>query len=158
MMMSNNDTLPVAGNYATIMSYSDRDVVLVREVSEDGRTATLEALNTTADLPAGMTSLPMGHQSWKHEPTGHTYQIVWRNGAWRRKSTEYEFTEEFRKTIPTDCIGIWLRKNNPELADQIYDDHFMPCKLIPGITKAKHSYPKVRILFNVNDYHYDWEF
>lgn len=152
-LYSNNSTLPVVGELATILLYSDRHVVKVVEVSQCGRIVTLETMHTKADLSVQCGE---GHQNWIHEPSGYTYTIHWRKNAWKRKHVEYFFTKEFRDSIPCDCIGIWLSKNNKKLFDKIYNGHVMPQVEVDGITKAKNSYSVIKIIFGVNDYYYDW--
>lgn len=154
-MMSNNSTLPEVGKGATEMLYSDRRCYEVVEVSEDGKMVKLEYLNTRWDntKPGGC-----GHQNWIHEPSGNYMTLVWRNGAWRQKFRNVEFTDEFRKTIPSTCIGIYLRRYDPELANKIYGDHIMPFNVIDGITKERFEYPKMNIIFGRKDYYYCWEF
>jgi hypothetical protein len=69
-LMSNNDSVPVAGEFATIMSYSDRDVVRVHSVSDCGKKVRLEVLETIADLSK---NCQIGHQNWIHNSTGRFY-------------------------------------------------------------------------------------
>lgn len=158
-LMSNNASIPTVGNYCTFMHYTDRTVGIVREVSEDGKTVRIEDCDTTALIPEGMKSLPMGHQSWQHQPNGQFSTLRWMNGAWKSCSTEIVFTDEFRSTCPIASIGCWLQENNPELFAQIYDEEqIMPIKVVEGITKARKSYSPVRVLFNECRYYYDWEF
>jgi hypothetical protein len=68
-MYSNNSTQPIAGNPATIMHYTDRSVVHVEWVSNDGKTCT-----TTG---------------------GATY--TYRQGAWRQVVERIVFTKDFLK-------------------------------------------------------------
>jgi len=154
-LMGNNATLPVVGEGGTILHYSDRDCVEVLEVSEDGLTVKVEHLNAVANPN---TKNDIGHKNWILESTGQFSTIVWKNGAWRYAGHEVRFTKEFRESIPSEYIGMWLRKNNPELADRIYNGDTFPSVEIEGITKTHKIYNKISILWGVKDYHYDWSF
>jgi hypothetical protein len=154
-LMSNNESVPVAGEFATIMSYSDRDVVRVDSVSSCGKKVRVEVLDTIADLSK---NCQIGHQNWIHNSTGRFYSIEYRRGAWYSVGNTIEFTNEFRESIPSASIACYLRNNNPELFEQIYQDDVWPTKVIEGITKSKKVYSKTRILFGCSNYHYDWSF
>jgi hypothetical protein len=153
-LMSNNDSLPVINEYATIIHYTDRDVAIVRSVNADGKECLIEHCDTVADGHG----LQMGHQNWKHTPSGRTSKIRWYRNKWCIVGREILFTPEFRKTIDTPCIGIYLSRNNPELASRVYGDHVFPANVVEGITVEKKTYTPIRILFGVCDYHYDWTF
>jgi hypothetical protein len=153
-LMSNNNTLPVVGEYATIMHYTDRDVAIVRSISKDGMQCVIEDCDTVADGK----NLQMGHQQWKHTPSGHTKTLRWYRGKWRVIGREIVFTDEFRKSIDSACIGHYLSKNNPGLFKQVYGNHCMPKNVVPGVTRERKTYNSIRILFGVCNYHYDWTF
>ena len=157
-LMSNNSTLPKVGEYATIMSYTDRDVAIVREVSADGMQCVIEDCHTVAKRGQDGNYLPMGHQCWEHTPSGHKKTLRWYRGKWCIVGREIVFTEEFRKSIDSEFIGIHLHKNNPELLKQVYGDHHMPINVVPGVTREKKTYAPMRILFGACDYYYDWTF
>jgi hypothetical protein len=154
-LMSNNESVPVAGEFATIMSYSDRDVVKIHSVSDCGKKVRLEVLETIADISQNCA---IGHQNWIHKPTGRFYSVEYRRGSWYEVGNTIEFTNEFRNSIPAASIACYLQKNNPELFEQIYQGDVWPTTVIEGITKSKKTYNKTRILFGVCDYHYDWTF
>lgn len=153
-IMSNNDTVPVVGEYCTFLSYSDRSVGIVREWDEKTLTARVETCNTVAD---GFNK-QHGHQDWKHEPSGHFKTLVFKNGNWVQPYIEVEFTKEFRNSIPSPFIGLWLTKNNPELLQSVYSGQLMPQNVIEGVTRAAKRSSKVNVIFGVCDYHYDWSF
>ncbi len=145
-LMSNNSSIPVVGKGATIMSYTDRDVAEVMEVSPCGKIVVLESYNTTADRKEGQ-SLPMGHQCWKHELSGHRSTLVYKWNAWRVVHKKVEL------------IGEWSARNlDPEMKEKIYQGNIFPQVAIEGYSKKVTEYHKIRILFGVLDYHYDWSF
>lgn len=159
-LMSHNSTMPEVGKGATQLHYTDRTCFEVISVSEDGKSARLQYLEAKHDksLEGGQ-----GHQNWILEPTERFLNVVWRNNAWRTVGREVVFTDEFVK----DCeskgityIGIWMRKNNPELADKIWgtEGSPMPENVVEGYTKEKKRFDKINILFGVKDYYYDWSF
>jgi hypothetical protein len=154
-LMSNNESVPVAGEFATIMSWTDRDVVLIHSVSSCGKKVVLEILNTIADKSQ---NCQIGHQNWIHEQTGQFYSVEYRRGGWYQVGNEITFTQEFIDSIPSASIPAYLQKNNPELLEQIYEGDVWPRKVIEGVTKSKKVYSKIRILFGSCDYHYDWTF
>lgn len=159
-MMSNNSSVPVVGKGATQMHYTDRTCYEVVEVSDDGKSARLQYLNAEWDKSLGGGQ---GHQNWVLVPTNRYVTVVWRHNAWRTVGREIVFTDEFVK----DCeskgitfIGMWMRKNNPELADKIWGKERspMPINVVDGYTREKIIYNKIKILFGTKDYYYDWSF
>jgi hypothetical protein len=159
-LMSNNDTLPQVGQGATELHYTDRSVYEVVEVSEDGNTCKIESLQAVANPE---TANGHGHQNWIFKPTGHYKTLVWRKDAWYQKYVEVVFEPSFVKKCRAegiDYIGMHLRKNNPELANQIWgtEGRPYPQNVVAGYTKAKTSYQKIKILFGQKDYYYDWSF
>lgn len=154
-LMSNNESVPVSGQFATILHYSDRTVVRVDSVSDCGKKVRLEVLETIADLSKECQT---GHQNWIHNSTGRFYTIEYRRGSWYQVGNEIHFTKEFIESIPSTSIACYLRKNNPELFEQIYQGDVWPKTVIEGITKSKKTFSKTRILFGSCDYHFDWSF
>lgn len=159
-MMSNNSSTPEVGKGATQMHYTDRTCYEVVEVSADGKSARLEYLNAEWDKTLGGGQ---GHQNWVLVPTGRFVTVIWRQGAWRTVGTEIVFTDEFVKDCESkgiNFIGIYLRKNNPELADKIWgtEGSVRPQNVVEGYTKEKKTYNKINILFGTKEYYYDWSF
>ncbi len=141
-LMGNNSSLPVVGEGATLLSYTDRRACEVVSVSEDSRTVTLESLTAIRTDKNGMSE----DQDYRYEPTGNQFTIVWRNSAWRRDCTEIWYTDEALnmdwKERKAKCI-------DPETG--------MP-KLVPGLTFIKKSYPKISIVFGVKQAYHDFSF
>jgi len=159
-LMSNNATTPVVGEGATQLHYTDRTCFDVVEVSADGKQARLQYLDAEWDKTLGGGH---GHQNWILKPTKRFVTVVWRQGAWRMVGKEIVFTDEFVKDCHSkgaNFIGIWLRKNNPELADKIWgvDGAVKPQNVVEGVTRAKKVYIKISIIFGVKDYYYDYSF
>lgn len=150
-LYGNNNTIPVIGEYCTFLHYTDRSVGIVRKF--ENNTVIIEDCTTIANPN---TINQMGHQNWIHTPNGLFKTLVYKNNSWKQASKTVVFTKEFVKTIDSPYIGVWLRKNNPELFSKIYGDHIMPINVIEGITKSKIEYSKVNVIFGVSDYYYDW--
>lgn len=145
-LMSNNASIPVVGEGATQMHYSDRSVYEVIEVSEDGKTVKLESLDAVWDkTKAG----GQGHQNWILQPTGRYMTVQWRRNAWRQKSQKVMFTEEYAMTLGTAF------HKSPD-RDKVFVDGEMI--VVEGITELKTEWTKINLLFGVKDYYYDWEF
>jgi hypothetical protein len=163
-LMSNNSSIPVAGEYATIMHYTDRSVVKVHSVSDCGKKVVLETLHTIADKSQ---ECDMGHQNWIHQPTGQFWSIEYRNNGWKQVQQIIEFSEEFTNSVPEpyankkyDFVNVvkYLQEQMPETHALIYGDDYMPSNHVEGFTKVRKRYNKVNILFGVARYYYDWEF
>lgn len=157
-MMGNNNTEPKVGQGATVLLYSDRHCYEVVSVSEDGNTAVLEALEAVANPEFENGE---GHQNWILNPTGQCSTITWRKNAWYWVHTEVVFTKNFEDEMTAkgaNFIGLFLRKNDPEMLERIYGDRAMPSRVVEGITREKKTYSKVSIIFGVKDYYYDWSF
>lgn len=151
-IMSNNSTIPVVGQGATEMHYSDRGVYEVISVSKCGKEVQLEQLNAIAALP----NSPIGHQNWKFEPTGQFLTVVWRNNAWKRKFRAVHFTKAFAEAHK-GCVS-YARKLTEQQRIAVYGGEVHPQNAVEGITEEVTRYSKMNLLFGVKDYHYDWSF
>jgi hypothetical protein len=158
-MMSNNDTVPTVGEYCTFLSYTDRSVGIIREWNPDTLTVKIETCNTRADRSAVVGELPMGHQNWIHEPSGYFTVLTFRKDGWYAIGTENVYTKEFLATLPAGMYaGMWMRKHNMDLHRQVYPEGCVHPVLVEGVTRAKKTYSKYNVIFNVCDYYYDWSF
>ena len=155
-LMSNNQSVPVVGEWATICHYSDRDVAKVVEVSKDGKTVVIEDHSTIASEMG--RKIGMGHQHWEHTPTGHLRTLRYRNGGWKEVYNEVVFTDEWIEKANADGIFALSRSLNQEQHDAVYGDDCRPSGVVEGITRKKKGYSKINILFGACDYHYDWTF
>ena len=150
-LMSNNSTIPVVGEGATELHYSDRSPYQVIEVSEDCRTVKIERYDAKWDATK---EGGMGHQNWILAPTGQFRTIVYRNGAWRTKCSKIVWTEEFQK----EYDSCQTREERQLLLADISDKETGDFIVVEGKTRIKYSYPVTRIIFGKMQYHYDWEF
>ena len=141
-LMGNNATLPVVGEGATILSYTDRRCCEVISVSENGKRVVLEDYNAIRTDKNGMSE----DQQYRYELTGQQFTIVWRNGAWRRECVGIEFTDAA------------LEMDYDERLQKCFDPTTKLPILVDGLTVIKKSYPKVSVLFGVKRAYYDYSF
>lgn len=149
-MMGNNSTEPKAGDYATIMHYTDRTVAYIKEVKLNG-IVVLQHCNTAADKSK---SLGEGHQEWIHTPVeGSEYEIKYFRGKWRNICRSFELVDYDNKPART------IKVEFPEIFDELYPNNSIwPVKEIAGFSKKKTSYQPISIIFGRADYYYDWSF
>lgn len=149
-LMGNNATLPVVGQGATELMYSDRYAYEVVEVSEDMKTVRLEELDAKAK--PGST---MGDQNWILTPTGRFKTIVWRHGSWKVKSRRVRFVKDILLKAGESSVSSILSQ---EERDRVYNGECYPQNVITGLTEECFEYSKISIIFGKRDYHYDWSF
>jgi len=145
-MMSNNATLPIVGKGATQMHYTDRSCFEVIEVSKDGKTARLESLTASADKTQQGGH---GHQNWIFTPSGYFMTVQWRHNAWRQKGQRVMFTDKYAETLGAGFHG-------SDDYNKVYIDGKMV--VVEGITELITEWHKIKIIFGVKDFHYDWSF
>lgn len=154
-LMGNNNSIPVVGEYATHLMYSDRYPYKVIEVSEDCTKVKLMYLQVT-QTEKGIFC----------EPTEGFMNIEYRRGAWYTVSTVVTFEKKFRESREAEhgkMFGSYLLTEEEKTAvyfNEITQHHEMfPQNIIPGVTKAKKEYSKISILFEAKpNYYYDPSF
>lgn len=151
-LMSNNQSVPVVGEWATICFYSDRTVCKVTEVSKDGKKVTIQHYTTIGDGQ----DLCVGHQEWKHTPSDRFETLVYRNGAWRTVCQGTEFIDSWYQEFQNS--GKRLNDYAEDLGIELWEDGTGKLNLIDGVSKVKTTYSKISIMFGVCDFHYDWTF
>ena len=152
-LMSNNASIPVVGEGATIMLWSDRHVADVVEVREDGMRVVIE--HSKAKLVGESYT-----QDWEYTPTGNYQTLVWRNNAWRVEQTQVVFTKKMIEEAKAEdkWVGCYVGDKYPEISKEIYGDHVYPQNVVDGFTREKKVYSKINILFGTKSYYYDWSF
>lgn len=140
-LMGNNSTLPVVGEGATILSYTDRRACEVISVSEDGKRVVLEGYNAIRTDKNGMSD----EQEYRYELNGRQNTIVWRNGAWRYECEQIWFTDEALMMTYED-------------RQKCYDPTTNLPILVEGLTFVKKSYPKLSVIFGVKKAYHDYSF
>lgn len=88
ILMSNNDTKPTAGGFATILRYSDRQVYFVNSVSSNGKQAIIERARPVRIDELGMTD----SQQYNYERISDapTLEIKFFRRKWRVIYTNWE--------------------------------------------------------------------
>lgn len=151
-LMSNNQSVPVVGEGATELLYSDRHAYEVLEVNEKEKSCVIQRYNPKRTDSLGMSDA----QSYEYkELTGTPFKLYWRRGAWRKKVESVTFTDEIM-----DEYG-WNGTKMHEAykaAGGTYNDSMYPNKIIEGMTKKKTSWPKMSIIFGVKKEYYDFSF
>lgn len=147
-LMGNNSSLPVVGKGATVMSYSDRHVYEVVEVSEDMKRVKLESLNAVGD-PSKKNDI--GHQNWIFE---HFTEIVWRNGSWKSERNIVEFDKAYYEDYESQPYS---QERWEEMIKPLFDNK-SDLIFVEGKTVKKKKYDRISILFGQKDYYYDWSF
>lgn len=149
-LMGNNSSLPVVGNGATIMSYSDREAFQVTWVSDCGKKCKIN--------PAIMKYVGSGYGDEKYEYQGYrdySCDVVWRRGAWYKVFNVITFEDSFVKSM--EGKGRWEDEVKAMgLGDLHNEDGVL--NIIPSVTKYKKEYEKISILFGIMDEYRDPSF
>jgi len=148
-IMGNNASEPIVGEGATILMYSDREPYQVIDVSEDGMTCTIQAMN--------YKFVGSGYGDERYElsdnPNGYTRTIGWND---KKKSWGYVGTcvrvikareNEYYKKYGYGWFDIFLKDNNLNREDISGEDYSRNFKLIEGVTKEYKTFSPISILF-----------
>lgn len=151
-MMGNNSSLPEVGKGATILHWTDRSAYEVIEVFADRSECTIQRYKPERVDNYGMSDC----QIYKYEQlTGEKMRLAYRRGAWRQLFDEITFTDEFIKNA--DC-EFYVKCLTPEQKEEIFQGECWPQKVVPGITRIRHTSKKVHVIFGTKDEHYDYSF
>lgn len=141
-LMGNNSSVPEVGKGATLLHYTDRSAFEVVSVSPDGKRVTLQGCKAIRVDTNGMSDA----QEYRYELGDSQFDVVWRNGAWRREIVEVWYTDAALElhwdVLKSLCIDPVTEKR----------------KIVDGLTFIKKSYPKVNILFGVKQAYHDYSF
>lgn len=149
-LMGNNSSLPVVGNGATIMSYSDREAFQVTWVSDCGTKCKIN--------PAIMKYVGSGYGDEKYEYQGYrdySYDVAWRRGAWYKVYNVVVFEDAFMESM--EGKGIWEDEVKAMGLGDLYTED-VRLNIIPSVTKYKKEYEKISILFGRMDEYRDPSF
>lgn len=141
-LMSANTTTPQVGKGATILGWTDRRAYEVLEVSEDAKRVKLETLNAIRTDNLGMSD----SQSYRYEPTGDVFDIVFRRGSWCTVGKIVMLTEAA------------LQMNPEERIKAIFPNGQTFPALIEGLTFEKVTYSKISIVFGAKNHYFDYSF
>jgi len=151
-LMGNNQSIPVIGNGATLLLWSDRHAYEVIEVSLNGMECKLQRYDAKRLDKSGMSDC----QEYSYDGfTNEVITLVYRQGVWRNKISTITFTKEFRESSNKFAIALNL---TPEQRQDIYQGEAYPQKVVEGITKQKFTYSPVNVLFGKKEEYYDFTF
>jgi hypothetical protein len=130
LIYGNNQGIPVVGEGATELLWSDRLAYDVIEVSEDKKTAWIK--RCSSDI---------------------IYKVVYRNRAWRKEFETADFLPEWTAKFPVNTRYCEMLTEDERKA--VYQDHIWPCNVVEGITYRKIIYSKINIIFGVKEEYQD---
>jgi hypothetical protein len=149
-LMSHNASVPVVGEGATILHYSDRDAYEVLEVNEDKKTCVIQKYHAKRIDENGMSD----NQTYEYkELEGYPITLVYRWGGWKRVGEEVRFTDEAREHFGR---GPKLHEAYQDAGGE-YNGAFA-CTEIPNMTRKHKTYSPVNIIFGVKREYYDFSF
>ena len=147
-LMSHNSSVPVVGEGATELLYSDRHAYEVLEVNEKEKSCTIQRY-----APKRIDNLGMSDsQAYEYkELTGTPFKLYWRYGSWKRKMIEYHWILG-KNEWPTQEMSDEYKAKGGK-----YNGAFLASE-IPGITKKKTRWYTMSIIFGVKREYYDFSF
>jgi len=150
-LMSHNASVPVVGEGATILMYSDRHAYEVLEVNEAKKSCVIQKYNPKRIDGLGMSD----SQDYEYkELEGSKITLAYRWGGWKRVGEQVLFTEEAFEHFGT---GPKLHEAYKDAGGEYIDNSFI-CTEIPNLTKKHKSYSSVNIIFGVKREYYDFSF
>lgn len=152
-LMGNNQSLPIVGEGATVLHWSDRDAYEVLAVSEDSECVVIAQYRPKRIDNEGISE----SQDYEYiDYSDHLEVVVWRNGSWKTVIHEIDFVKSFweeYQSQPAETVKQWREDNIEPLYDEDYH-----LKLVPGKTRLKTKYDKINIIFGVKKQYYDYSF
>jgi len=164
-MMGNNSTIPVVGEGATLLSYSDRSAYEVIKVSENGMECVIRKMETTH------VGECYGDERYTYQsnPDNHTITLEWNNkkSCWGEVSYSVEIIKalanKYYKQYGWGSTEILLKENGIESYQHLYDDpkadnFYNQMKLIDGVTKKYKNFSKQSVIFGIMEQYRDPSF
>jgi hypothetical protein len=161
-MMGNNSTVPVVGEGATILHYSDRSAYEVISVSNDSRKCTIRKM-ATKFIGEGY-----GDERYEYSSDleGSTVDLEWneKKGSWGKVYFTTEIIKSLFKKLDAEYgYKLWDNLPNGLSSDDLYekrydDDYYNKMKLIPNVTKEYKNFEKVSVIFGVCEEYCDPSF
>ena len=162
-IMGNNASIPVVGEGATILHYSDRSAYEVIEVSNNGMTCVIREMETK-NIGSGYGDERYTYQSNKENGTRN---IEWneKKSCWQTFGFRVEIIKSLYKKLEDEFGMFQVYKNLPngltssDLYNKEYeDDYYNTMKLIKGVTKSYKNTSKVSIIFGTMEQYRDPSF
>ena len=149
-IMSQTVSMPVVGEGATVLLYSDRHAYEVISVDEDKKGCTIQRYS-----PKRIDNTGMGDcQEYEYkELTEEKLNLRFRHGGWVQVYKVIEFTDEYKKA----CTTTLAKGLTPEQRAIVYPDNSVqPRGVLEGITKEVNRSSKLSIIFGVKKEYYDF--
>ena len=168
-LMGNNSTLPVVGEGATELMYSDRHAFEVIKVSDDSSECTIQRYKAKRADKDGMSDC----QSYVYdELTEEKKILVWRKkkgGTWCEHVKEVRIIPKIRKYLDANSkeyfFGDQIKQVfGEEIYDKIYrtsdedGTYHKGMAIVEGITKEYDNYHPISIIFGTKREYYDFSF
>tara|TARA_R110000782_G_scaffold98188_8_gene183439 strand:- start:1464 stop:2027 length:564 start_codon:yes stop_codon:yes gene_type:complete len=157
-LMGNNQSIPVIGEGATILHYSDRSAYEVIEVSPNGDSCVIRSMDTT------WCGLAYGDEQYTYQsnPENGTRNIEWnaKKQQWQSFAYSVQIIKSLRKKLWEQFDWkFWDNlPNGLKIADLYVDEDFDEMKLIDGVTKRYKNTSPVSIIFGTMDEYRDPSF
>lgn len=157
-MMGNNQSIPVVGEGATILHYSDRSAYEVIQVSQNGDSCVIRSMDTTW-CGSGYGDEQYTYQS---NPKNGIKNIEWnaKKQQWQSFGYSVQLIKSLReKLLKQHGWNFWDNLPNGLKFEDLYiDDEFDAMKLIDGVTKLYKNTSPVSIIFGMMDEYRDPSF
>jgi hypothetical protein len=152
-LMSHNSTVPVVGEGATMLFYSDRHAYEVIEVDEKKKMVVIQRYAPTRLDKLGMSD----SQDYEYKDfTEEKITLYYKWGGWKHKHNVVRFTDEARKKYGE--FGHELHEAYKNAGGGYGMASAFICTVIPGITKMTTEWSSVNIIFGVKREYYDFSF
>jgi len=152
-LMSHNSTVPVVGEGASMLFYSDRHAYEVIEVDEKKKMVVIQRY-----APARLDKLGMSDsQDYEYKDlTEEKITLFYKWGSWKVKHNVVRFTDEAFENYGNTSRTLHEAYKN---AGGEYDDRrCFISSVIPGFTKMTTEWNSVNVIFGVKQEYYDYSF
>ena len=150
-LMSHNASVPVVGEGATVLHYSDRDAYEVLEANEKAKSCVIQQYRAKRIDGNGMSD----SQAYEYkELQGPKITLVYRWGGWKRVGSEVHFVKEAVEKYGgyTQALHDAYKEAGGE-----YGGAFIATE-VEGLTKKHKKYYSLNIIFGVKREYYDFSF
>lgn len=162
-MMGNNSSIPVVGEGATILMYSDREAYQVIEVSDDGLSCVIQKMDTKN------VGKSYGDERYEYSdnPEGHTKKMEWnaKKSCWGEVWHKVEIIKSLQKKYFKEYGYGWMEILLAEHGltfDNIIDGEpfgiYTKYKSINGLTKMYKNFDQTSIIFGIAEEYRDPSF
>jgi hypothetical protein len=152
-IMSNNASVPVVGEGATMLLWSDRNAYEVVAVNDDNTIAVIAPINAKRTDSNGISEVQ--EYDYSDVDMNRQFVIVYRNGAWHRINHRIVFTKDFSAWVEANGKE-WRSEAHDDVRHAIYgDNNAWPQNIVEGKTRMSTKYSKISILFGSTEEYRD---